>query len=303
MNLSKRQLAILALIANNVIWGAAPPIFKWSLTDIPPFTLAFLRFYLAAVIIFPFIINRLSIKSEDYFKMFILALCGIVINISFFFLGLQRAASIDVSIIASASPIFLIIAGLAFLGEKPKNKVILGTLISLAGVLVIIIRPLLEQNPNHSITGNLFYVISTIGITLYMFLLKKYNFQYSSLTVVFWVFLFSAFMFFPFFYNETTKIHIDIFNKRAAFGILYGAIGSSALAYSLLAYGEKFIKASELGIFMYLDPIVTALVAIPLLGETITFSYLLGAVLVFIGLFVAEGRLHYHPFHLLRKWS
>src|SRR5258708_287477 len=106
MNLSKRQLAILALIANNIIWGAAPPIFKWSLIGIPPFTLAFLRFFIACILIFPFICKDLSIKNKDIPKLFILAVFGIVINISFFFLGLQRATSIDVSIIASAAPVF-----------------------------------------------------------------------------------------------------------------------------------------------------------------------------------------------------
>ena len=36
---------ILALIITNVIWGAASPIFKLALTNIPPFTLAFIRFF------------------------------------------------------------------------------------------------------------------------------------------------------------------------------------------------------------------------------------------------------------------
>ena len=37
--------AILALVIANIIWGAASPIFKYALTDIPPFTLAFIRFF------------------------------------------------------------------------------------------------------------------------------------------------------------------------------------------------------------------------------------------------------------------
>ena len=301
MHLSKRQLAILALIANNMIWGAAPPIFKWSLVGIPPFTLAFLRFFIACVIIFPFICNKLSIKNEDIGKFFLLAVFGIVINISFFFLGLQKAASIDVSIIASAAPVFLIIASIIFLHEKTKLKIILGTATSLIGVLVIILRPLLEHHGDHAIIGNLYYVISTLGLSIYMLLLKKFDLKYSSLTIVFWVFLFSSVMFLPLFFREIQTQPIHLLGIRPLVGIVFGAVGSSAIAYSLLAFGEKFIKASEIGVFLYLDPVVTAMVALPLLGEQITFSYLLGAVLVFAGIFIAEGRLHYHPLHLLKK--
>jgi len=42
-------------------------------------------------------------------------------------------------------------------------------------------------------------------------------------------------------------------------------------------------------------------VAVPLLHETITGTYVLGAVLVFFGIFIAEGRLNYHPLQKLRE--
>ena len=43
------HLAILAVIAANIIWGATPPIFKWALEEINPFTLAFFRFFLKKI--------------------------------------------------------------------------------------------------------------------------------------------------------------------------------------------------------------------------------------------------------------
>jgi len=307
MKLSKRHQAILALILINIIWGTTPPIFKWSLTDLPPFTLAFLRFFLGALLILPFTIKHLSIQRKDIRKILILALFGIFFNISFFFLGLQRAESINASIVGSGAPVFLIIASIFFLNEKPKRKVILGTLLSLAGVLLIIVQPLLGHTPNHALLGNLLYLLSTFSFVMYTLLLKKYNLPYSALTLTFWVFLFSAVMFFPLFFGEARHQSIHLFSPRALVGIIFGAIGASALGYSLLAFGMKYLKASEVGIFTYLNPIVTALVAIPLLGETITLPYVLGAVLVFGGIFLAEGKVyfHHHPSHpiLINKES
>ena len=62
-------------------------------------------------------------------------------------------------------------------------------------------------------------------------------------------------------------------------------------------YSVKQLSPSEVGLFTYLGPVVTALVALPLLHEQITFAYLLGTVFVFLGLSIAEIKFNYHPFH------
>lgn len=300
--MTKRQLAICALIGATVIWAAAPPIFKWSMQDIPPFTLAFLRFLFASLILFPFVLTKIRIKFGDIYKLMLLAVTGLLINIGFFYIGLQIAPSIDVAIISTASPIFLITVSILFLNEHPRRKVLFGTLVSLVGVLLIVLRPFFEHGMSISVLGDIYYIISTLGILMYTFLIKKFDLPYSSLTIVFWTFVFSSFMFFPMFYFEMITIHpLQHLNYQAWVGIGYGTIFSSILAYFFYGFGIKYIKVSEIGIFTYLDPFVTALVAIPLLGEMITFSYLLGAFFVFLGIFVAEGRLHYHPFHLLAR--
>ncbi len=82
-------------------------------------------------------------------------------------------------------------------------------------------------------------------------------------------------------------------------GLIYAIYFSTILAHFFFVYGLKYIKASEVGIFSYVDPIATIIVAVPLLGEEITTSYIIGALLVFLGIFIAEGRLHYHPVHKL----
>ena len=65
MKLSRTQLAIIALIVANIIWGAAAPIFKWTLQEVQPFTFTFLRFFFSALVLLPFTIHRLKINAED----------------------------------------------------------------------------------------------------------------------------------------------------------------------------------------------------------------------------------------------
>lgn len=301
MKLSKTQLAILALIIANIIWGAASPIFKWSLTNIEPFTLAFLRFFLAAILILPLIYKNLSIKKEDFMNVFLLALFGIGINITFFFLGLKLSDSINAPIIASSGPVFLIIGSILFLHEKPKSKVMIGTLISLLGVILVILRPIIEEGVDGGIIGNLFFVVAMLAGVVHTLLLKRLVASYNPLSLTFWSFLIGSALFVPFVFWEaqTSGILVDL-KLPGIVGILFGALLSSAVAYILFTYALKNIVANEVGVFVYIDPIIAVLIAVPLLGEVVTFSFLFGSVLVFLGIFIAEGRIHYHPIHRLK---
>jgi len=300
LHLTKYQLALLAIIINTIIWSASAPILKWSIGDAPPFAFAFYRFLFATLILFPFVIKSLRIKYEDILKIFVLSLVGITAHISFYYLGLALAPSINVPIITSSTPLFLIIGALLFLHEKPKKKVIIGTVISMFGVMIIILRPLLDHAAVGSILGNFYHVLGVVSFVIYTLLLKKYKLHYPFSTLLFWMFLFGTLVFFPLYLAEMQSIPFFHLNLHGILGISYGSIFSSLIGYYLYNYAATYLKANEIGIFSYSEPIITALVAIPLLGEQITFIYLLGSLFVFMGIIIAENRMHFHPGHNLK---
>lgn len=302
MRLSKRKLAILALIAANIIWGAAFPIFKWALSDIPPFTFVFLRFSLGAIAILPFTFHNLKIEIKDLDKVIVAAISGITLTISFLFFGLRYAPSINASIILSSTPILLIIFSVLYMKERPRKKVLLGTFIGLIGILLIILRPMQEMGVSLAVLGNLLFLLATVSACIHTVILEKIMKRYAALTIVFWTFVIACIPLAPLVILENGQFGIiNSISSKGMIGVIYGFLLSSAVAHFLFAYGVKYIKTSEIGIFGYVDPVATVLVAMPLLGEIITFSFVLGAILVFGGIYIAENRLHYHPVHLLSK--
>ena len=304
LNLSKHQQAIIALIITNIIWGAASPIFKWSLGNVGTFTLAFLRFFIAAYIILPFTYKKLSVKREHIYSLIIASTFGITLNISLFFLALPYTASINVPIIGSSGPIMILFASAIFLKEKLKRKVINGMLLSLIGILIIIIVPVYKTGIDTSIFGNLLLIAATISTVVHVILLKKIAKFYDAMTLTFWSFIISSMTFLPFMLNEIRVIgFLPNLGIHGIIGILFGAFLSSAIAYGLYQFAVKYMNANETGIFTYLDPFPAIIIAIPLLGEKLTLEYMLGAILVFLGIYLAEGRIHYHPIHLLRNMS
>ena len=299
---NKAFLAITALILANFIWGAASPIFKWTLHDIQPFTFAFIRFVLASLVLFPFAAHRLKIRKQDWLFLGIAGIMGMAFQIAYLFAGLKLASSIDAPIISSAAPVFLILGSMLFLHEKPKKKVVRGTVISLIGIGLIILRPVFEHGMGSSIVGNLFFIASMIFSVVYTLAMKEVARRYSPFVLTFWVFVIAAVAISPLVIFESVRNPVLVtFDQRTVLGILFGGLLSSASGYLLHAFGVKYISANETGVFSYVDPVIAVIIAKPLLGETITTSFVIGAFLVFLGIFISEGRIHYHPFHLLHK--
>lgn len=298
---------VLALIIANLIWGAASPIFKFALTNVPPFTLAFMRFFFAGIIFIPLTLGKWKhLTARQWLEVILVGFFGITVNIAFYFIGLKSAESINAPIIASSAPIFIYILSVIFLGEKSKVKKTLGMIIGLLGVLVIVFSPILLDGKKlvmGEVEGNLFIFIATLATVFQTLLgrdtLKKVNASQTSLIT----FLFSAMTFLPFVPGELKTWSFYSLNWAGFIGIFWGVVFSSAIAYYLFYYGLSKISAGDAGIFTYIDPIAAVIVAIPLLHEYPNSFYFIGSILVFGGIYLAEGRIHWHPIHRLKLYK
>jgi len=163
-------------------------------------------------------------------------------------------------------------------------------------------QPVIEHGFDTSWIGNIFFIVSMALGVMYTLLLKELAPRYNALTLLFWLFIIAAVTLFPFSYVEIQQVGLwNMLHTQGLIGILFAVIFCTCLAYLLHIYGLKYIKASEVGLFSYVDPFVAIAIANPLLGEHITTTFFIGAFLVFLGIFIAEGRIHYHPIHLLKR--
>lgn len=292
---------ILALIIANIIWGAASPIFKYSLQNIPPFSLAYLRFLIACLLLYPFVHKHLHYYDLKNKWLWAFAICAVPINISLFFLALQRTASINAPIIGSAGPIFILIGSLVFLRERVRASATVGTIVSLLGVVVIIARPILEHGLSVELVGNLLLIGATLGAVGQVLIGRKILTTANAVVFTFWSFLIGTVYFLPFALREYISNPAWMLNldQRGWTGILFGGLLSSTAAYTLYNWAITKLPAFRLGVFTYLDPVIAIIIAMPLLGEKITPPFILGSILVFVGILIAERRIHYHPIHKL----
>jgi drug/metabolite transporter (DMT)-like permease len=303
-SLNTVQKAFLALIIANIIWGAAAAIFKLSLQNIPPFTLAFWRFFLGAIIILIFMGKKVSLNlanRHDGILLFLYGFLGITLNIIFFFQGLRLTFAINSPVISSAQPILTLFFALLFLHEAFKLKKFVGMIFGTIGIIVIVLEPLLLRGVDGSILGNIYLVIATLAAVGQTIVGKKILGKYNPWAFTFWAFLVGAASFLPLaLYEYASTPHLyTLLDWRGYLGVAYGAIFSSTLGYGLFAWGLSKISATDTAMFAYVDPIVGTFAGAVLLHEPITTPFLLGSLLIFGGIFLAEGRIHYHPIHKL----
>ncbi len=303
--LSTVQKAFLALIVANIIWGAASPIFKLSLQNIPPFTLAFFRFFIASLVLIPVLRGKLSFTLKSHRDLYLLlgnALLGITANIIFFFLGLRLTLSLNAPVIASAAPIITLILAIILLRERFKFRKFLGVFLGFIGILIIIFEPLYKQGVDGSVLGNLLLLLATLGAVGGTLTGHELFRKYRPMTLTFWTFVIGAASFLPlaaYEYVQTPNLYAAL-DWRGYLGIIFGAFFSSATAYTLFNWGLSKISATDTALFTYIDPVAGTLLAFFLLHEPITTPFIMGAILIFGGIGLAEGHLHYHPFQRFR---
>jgi len=73
-------------------------------------------------------------------------------------------------------------------------------------------------------------------------------------------------------------------------GVWYMAVFSGTLAYWFWTKGQKSIEVSEAAVFRYLIPVFATPLAIFWIGEKLTFHFIIGALVIFLGVWLAEHK-------------
>lgn len=297
-------MGIFLIIIAFLIWGAAPPVFKWALQDIPPFTLAFIRFAGAGILFLPFLFRqKIHILTRKDWKHILLGgLWGVAINVGALFVGLEFAPSINVHVINSTSPLLLYLLSILILKERPHSHVVRGMILAFCGVLVIILGPILfdpsqklgiSNTTSEVLLGNALFIVAIVGGVLITVHTKLVSRSVSALFITAVQFISGSIVFIPFMLIELQTFELTHLTARSWIGIIYGMLFSSAIAYACMNIGLRTVSAQQIGILTYLMPIISIVVAVPLLGEIPGLFFIIGTGFITCGILIGEHHKRY----------
>ncbi|MDC0854633.1 DMT family transporter [Candidatus Pelagibacter sp.] len=295
--MNKIVKAYIMLVCATLFWAGNFTIGKFAfLENIPPNTLAFLRWCLVWIILFPFTCKEvLKLKEnikKDLSLFSILGITSVCIFTSFTYNALNYTQVINASLFNTAIPVTIILVCFLLKIEKTNIFQLSGLLISMLGILAIITR--LDLNILISLSfnkGDLFMIGAIIAWGIYSAYLRKQTFNVSLLALVHIICTFGLIFLLPLFVLDVAQGKTIEMSSNLFYILIYIAIFPSIGSYYCWAGAVAIIGANRAGIFLSLIPLFSTIFAILFFNEKFLFFHLIGSILIILGLFLSNKKI------------
>lgn len=270
------------------IWGAAYPLTKVALTDVPPLLLGLFRFMLAGCF---FMASEKSlplqkIAPEDRKSFIGLAFWGVFVLIIGMNYGLIWAPGMAASILSGTPPLFTVVLAAIILGEKIRPVQFLSIALALGGLAMLgsdfSANTKLEQWQVWA--GCLMTLVPQFSWAMYGIAGKKLSERYHWRLICRDTFSLGALMLLPPAIIEVCFRGFGNWSWQTVFILLYLAVMNSVITYSLWNSALKMIPVSLASFLIYLQPVSGAVLSYLLFGEKLTTSGFAGTALIFVAL-------------------
>jgi len=292
--MNNRTLALLAAFGASAIYAANHTIAKGIMpVYIKPFGFILLR-VIGATILF-WIMSlwgpKEKIVKKDWPRLIASAIFGMVINMLMFFKGLDLSTPINSSVIITISPIIVLILSAIIIKEKISLVKIIGIIIGFAGALSLILfgAEIRQDAPNIPL-GNSLFIINATSYAFYLIMVKPLTAKYHAFTLMKWLFLTAVIINFPITISEFTAVEWTSLPFEAIWKMAFVVIGTTVLTYLLNIFALKHLKASTIGVFMYLQPLLAIIFAITLGADSLNTIKIIAALSVFLGVYLVTKK-------------
>lgn len=298
---NKTPRAAFALILAYVLWGVNTPLIKLGLETIPIPLFMTIKILGAALIILPFAVKTWKpLSRRDLLLLIISGVLWVSVGNAAFYYGLQKAPTMNAALIELLGPLLLFILSVEFLREHLNLKVFVGIVIALTGSVLIIGQPWLSKNGSEGVmVGNLLFVGSVMCHVVGTLIAKPILNRTSTYQATFMHLFFGALPISLFSFQYLGHWSPRSIAPIGVVALVYGVVAVLGANF-LLMYGLKRKLSQEVGVYYYIQPLVTIAIAFFLLNEIPDKRFMLGGTLIFIGIYMAETklayrvRLHYH---------
>lgn len=287
----KKAVGHLFAIVTVVVWGSCYVLTKnllhagFTPTQITPIRMALA--YVALLVMRPRFL-RLPLRDELIF-----VLIGIMGGSFYFFLqntALNHTLAANVSILVSLSPIFTVILAQFFSrhNEKLGLFVYIGSLVAIAGVVLVVLNGSLNFHLNP--LGDLLALAAGLAWAVYSILIKKYTEQYDNFIVTRRVMLWAFITGVPLMLLTGGMPDLrPLFTQTdALLSWLFLGILGNAVCFAIWNIAFQRLGVVVTNNYLYASPFVTMVVGWLLLDEKISLMGLIGAVLITLGVFLAQ---------------
>lgn len=285
-----KHLGIISGIAASAIWGGMYVVSKVVLEVIPPFALLSLRLLLGTLTLWGIVAftGGIGFTRKQMLQVLGVGWVGYGISLGFQFVGTKLSTASNGSLVTSTTPAFIILFAALILGEKITRHQLIALGVSTLGVLAVI-DPRSAQISPDLFLGNLSLVAAAITWALYSVLIRKVTRDLDTLRVSLVAFWGGMIITLPAAGWEISRSGVGEITPGIIWGILFLGIVSTALAMYLWNTAFATLEAGVASLTFFAQPVVGAGLGALFLGEKLTPLFLLGGMLIGIGLWLAAS--------------
>lgn len=275
----------LYLLITVFFWGTSFIFVKIGLEEVPPVTLAMLRFAIAIPLLF-LLMRRplgqpLSNEKKEWVPLLFLGLTGVTLYHLFQNVGMGFTSASESSVIIASNPVFIALFSRILLGERLSKAKATGILIAFSGVILVVLRDGISFG-SPSFLGDLICLGSVFSWVAYSLYTKKRLLRSSPIEITAYSSLFGMIFLAPI-ALATEGFAVPVLPSSWLSLIMLGVF-SSAVGYLLWNRALSEITASEAGSYLFLIPVIASVSAFIFLGERLDGPFFIGSAFVILGL-------------------
>lgn len=294
MEQTKGAAVAKALIA-VVVWGGSFIATKIALAEISPVTVVWLRFAMGVVVLGAVVAARrqLTWPSRSDLAYFTgLGFLGITLHQWLQSNGLVTSQATTTAWIVASTPIFMALLGWLVLRERLGWLGTVGIAVAALGVLVVVSRGDLGAvaSGRFGTMGDFLILLSAPNWAVFSVLSRKGLQRFPSAGMMFWVMTMGWVLTTVLFLLGPGTADVGHLTARGWGAVAFLGIACSGLAYVFWYDALSVLPASQAGALLYLEPLVTVVVAAVMLGEPVVAATLVGGGAILLGVWVVSLR-------------
>lgn len=284
----------MAAIGATIIYGINHTVAKGVMpTYVKPFGFIFIRVTGAAILFWAisFFGPKEKIERRDWLRILVCAILGMVINMLAFFKGLDLSTPINSSVLITITPIIVVVLSAILIKEKITFLKGSGVFLGFIGALSLVLfgAEIRQDAPNIPL-GNALFILNATSYGAYLIVAKSLIEKYHPFTLMKWLFTIAVIINLPITFSEFSEIQwsqmpLDVYGV-----IAFVVIGTTFLTYLFNIYALTQLKASTLGAFVYIQPLIGILFALITGKDYLTLIKTLAIGLVLVGVYLATKK-------------
>ena len=291
---NKNLIIYFKLLFCVIVWGGSFVATKVALRQVSPVTIVWMRFAMGVLILGASVVRRKQWAFPGWSDLRYFALLGFL-GITFHqwlqSTGLVTSQATTTAWIITTTPVFIALLGWLFLKERLGLDRVMGIALAALGVLLILTRGNLGQLAQGQLVqsrGDWLILISAPNWAVFSVLSRHGLKRHPATRMMFFVmglgWLFTSILFFagpglP----DIGRLQLD-----GWVGVAFLGICCSGLAYIFWYDALQAIPASRAGVFLYIEPLTTVIVAAIILKEPLVLASLLGGAVILTGVWMVN---------------